>query len=555
MEIAPSHTQPLLLSDRQSVQLNPVVNYRLDVAEFERALQQAGRGTQDGRMASLSDAVALYRGDFLEDIFVPDSEAFENWAGQVRERLRRRALDALYEIGEIGLDLGDYKRAQDMARRQIAIDELHEAAYRLLMLALSAGGQRNEALTEFARLKQLLADELNVEPAGETAGLAEAIRQGEYSPEYAPKRGQTPEHQAASEPVSIVRQAEPISREGIKIDDTVSHKSKAAGELRQIGADDQALALTEQYEHSLKDDEAADQQAAEPPSNLPYELNRFVGRQEHIAAIIDLFEQENTRLVSFKELGTRRGIVVALRVGALVAVYEGDFDRADRLAEESLNLAQELEALIEAANAKVVIGLSAHAQARLAKARRWFLESLESFREVNDRRNIAHTLVGLARTAYRLDDHSSAQEYLEESLSLSREFSIQWSLAYSLEIMGLLRRSEDDYSHALLMFQESLRLSSEQENRQGIANCLGAIAGLATMLGQPGIGVRIFAATEQVREGIGGRMGLADREEYEACLQLARSQMDEAAFSTSWSDGQGMGTKQAIGQALSVLEA
>ena len=136
LEATPGHTQPLLLSDRQSVQLNPVVNYRLDVAEFERALQQAERGSQDGRMASLSEAIALYRGDFLEDVYVPDSEAFENWAGQVRERLRRHALDALYQIGEIALDLGDHKRAQDMARRQIVIDELHEAAYLLLMLAL-----------------------------------------------------------------------------------------------------------------------------------------------------------------------------------------------------------------------------------------------------------------------------------------------------------------------------------------------------------------------------------------------------------------------------------
>ncbi|MGD2078561.1 MAG: tetratricopeptide repeat protein, partial [Chloroflexota bacterium] len=253
----------------------------------------------------------------------------------------------------------------------------------------------------------------------------------------------------------------------------------------------------------------------------------------------------------FKELGIRRGIVVALRIRALVAVYEGDFELAGRFAEESLQIAEKIEALLEAALAKNVLGLSAHAQARLVEAQRWFEEALMLFRQANDRRNIAHTLVGLARTAYRLDDRQRAQELLEESLSLSRFFDIKWSLAFSLEIMGLLRRSDGDYDHALQMFRESLQLSNEQANRQGIVNCLGAVAGLAAMLKQPAIAVRLFAATERLRGEIGNKMGQADQREYEACLQLARSQLDEDAFRALWHDGQALSTEQAVGEALS----
>jgi tetratricopeptide (TPR) repeat protein len=235
-------------------------------------------------------------------------------------------------------------------------------------------------------------------------------------------------------------------------------------------------------------------------------------------------------------------------------VYEGDFELASRLAEESLQIAQEIEAVLEAALAKNVLGLSSHAQARLEDARRWFHEALLTFREVNDRRNIAHTLVGLARTAYRLNDHQQAQEFLEESLALSRAYDIRWSLAFSLEIMGLLRRSEGDYGRALPMFRESLQLSNEQANRQGIVNCLGAIAGLAAMLKQPEIAVRLFAVTERLREEIGNTMGRADKEEYDAFQQLARNQLDEGAFEVLWGDGQTMSTEQAIGEALSGFE-
>jgi tetratricopeptide (TPR) repeat protein len=266
-------------------------------------------------------------------------------------------------------------------------------------------------------------------------------------------------------------------------------------------------------------------------------------------------ELADQSLVSFRDLGIRRGIVVALRIRALVAVYEGDFVLAGRLAEESLHLAREIEALLEAALAMNVLGLSAHAQARLVEAQEWFEEALLLFRDVNDRRNIAHTLVGLARTAYRLDDHQHAQELLEESLTLSRTYGIQWSLAFSLEIMGLLRRSEGDHSLALQMFWESLQLSFDQESRQGIVNCLGAIAGLAAMLKQPESAVRLFAVTERLREEIGNKMGQADQQEYEACLQLARSQLDMTVFNALWREGQVMSTDRAIKEALSVTAA
>jgi tetratricopeptide (TPR) repeat protein len=261
-------------------------------------------------------------------------------------------------------------------------------------------------------------------------------------------------------------------------------------------------------------------------------------------------ELADQSLASFKELGIRRGTVGALRIRAMVAVYEGDFDFAGRLAEESLHLAQEIEAPFEAALAKNVLGLCAHARASLVEARAWFEEALSFFREVDDYRNIAHTLVGLARTAYRLEDHRRAQELLDEALLLSRTYGIQWSLAFSLEIMGLLRRSEGDLESALRMFRESLQLSVEQANRQGTVNCLGAIAGLAARLKQPARAVRLFAFTEQLRAEVGNQMGQADRQEYEVYLQLARSQLAEDAFSALWREGEAMSSEQAIAEAL-----
>jgi hypothetical protein len=74
------------------------------------------------------------------------------------------------------------------------------------------------------------------------------------------------------------------------------------------------------------------------------------------------------------------------------------------------------------------------------------------------------------------------------------------------------------------------------------------------MLNQPAIAVRLFAVTERLRDEIGNKMGEADRQEYEACLQLASSQLDEDTFGALWSDGAAMSVEQAIGEALSGFE-
>ena len=87
LEVKPGHAEPLLISDRQSVSINPLVGYKLDVADFEQAIGRSRQEPPDKRIAILSEAAALYRGDFLEDVSVPDSQAFEQWAGQIKERL------------------------------------------------------------------------------------------------------------------------------------------------------------------------------------------------------------------------------------------------------------------------------------------------------------------------------------------------------------------------------------------------------------------------------------------------------------------------------------
>jgi predicted ATPase/class 3 adenylate cyclase/Tfp pilus assembly protein PilF len=256
----------------------------------------------------------------------------------------------------------------------------------------------------------------------------------------------------------------------------------------------------------------------------------------------------------FRERGLKRGMVISLMVVAAAKIYQDDIDTARNLAQEGLELSSGIDTPRMTAYNKVVFGLSEFHLGNLEAAAAFLYEALDIFRRMDDGRSVAQTLVNLARTAYRRGDRAAAQKYLDESLALSRELDIRWSLAFTLEIMGLLKRSEGDYQAALSLFIESLDLAVEQSNQQGIANCLGAIAGLAVMAGQLVYATRLFAAAARLRETLGIKMGAGDRTEYEQYLAALHENMDEQLLAEAMQEGDAFTIPEAVGQAKTLLK-
>jgi DNA-binding SARP family transcriptional activator/predicted ATPase len=176
---------PLVLSDSQAVQINPAAAYQCDLATFSRLLQRVDDHAHndlphcDSCLDNLRQAVELYRGDFIADFYLPDSNQFEDWTASRREEYRRRALLAMESLGANHLANGQYELAEGYARRQLEHDNLRESAHRQLMSALARSGRRRAALAHYETCRQLLQDELGIEPSAETLLLYEAIMAGD----------------------------------------------------------------------------------------------------------------------------------------------------------------------------------------------------------------------------------------------------------------------------------------------------------------------------------------------------------------------------------------
>jgi WD40 repeat protein/DNA-binding SARP family transcriptional activator len=177
----PAGNVPFLLSDYHTVQVNPQAHYELDLASFAGSIL-------DGQPAALVKAVTLYRGDFLSDFYLENSNEYEEWAAARRAVLRLQTLEALAALADHSLAQSDYVQAEAYAQRQVAMEPLREEGHRQLIRTLARSGRRSAAVAAYDELTTLLRAELDVEPELQTQQLIQSVRQGKSHALSAPGR-------------------------------------------------------------------------------------------------------------------------------------------------------------------------------------------------------------------------------------------------------------------------------------------------------------------------------------------------------------------------------
>jgi DNA-binding SARP family transcriptional activator len=170
---------PFLLISRDTLQFNTDSDYWLDVAAF-RDLATSGQPDQE-EIDLLEQALALYRGSFLEGFSVRDSFPFEEWALFKREEIGRQVMATLGRLATIYERRADYQNALNHVRRQLELEPWQEEAHRDLMRLLALDGQRSAALAQYQICCEQIARELGVEPTPETVALYDSIRRGTLS--------------------------------------------------------------------------------------------------------------------------------------------------------------------------------------------------------------------------------------------------------------------------------------------------------------------------------------------------------------------------------------
>jgi predicted ATPase/DNA-binding SARP family transcriptional activator len=173
--------------DGDTVRFNAAANIFVDIYQLEAAAI-AGRTnptTPQGhreRVALLTEAAGLYRGDFMAGFLLRDTQPFEDWQLVHTEQVRRTFADILERLVESHIALGDFEPAKTYALRWLDLDAMNEKAVRQVMRLYTWTGQHSAALRLYRDTAALLKRELDVEIDEETTALSTAIQSRRVPP-------------------------------------------------------------------------------------------------------------------------------------------------------------------------------------------------------------------------------------------------------------------------------------------------------------------------------------------------------------------------------------
>ncbi|MEU8841310.1 BTAD domain-containing putative transcriptional regulator [Streptomyces roseus] len=242
---------------------------QLDLLEFNGHMQQARRAVAVGQPQEAADqlraALTLWRGPVMSGAGGSVVEA----AGAVLEERRLGAAEQLFELrlalGEAGELIGDL-------RTLIAQHPLRESLRGHLILALYRSGRQAEALAEYAKVRELLVEELGIDPSTQLTKLYEDILRA--SPELAGP---------AARPVSVAGPPAPQPPEAAAPDARRSAPSGAGSDRFPTLA-------------SLHG----------APCTLPPGIPDFTGRERELAEVLEACRQdagEGPRVVAIDGMG------------------------------------------------------------------------------------------------------------------------------------------------------------------------------------------------------------------------------------------------------------
>ena len=137
-----------------------------DAAAFDQAVEEKRH----------SDALELYRGDFLPGFFVEDAPEIERWLDEERSRRRSHAVDAAWSLAHSEERAGHLRAAVVWARKAVGLTPYDEGAARRLISLLDRSGEPASAIEAFEEFERRLIAEYGITPSAETVQQIDAIR-------------------------------------------------------------------------------------------------------------------------------------------------------------------------------------------------------------------------------------------------------------------------------------------------------------------------------------------------------------------------------------------
>ena len=149
-------------------QLNPEFSYKIDTEDFVNRIAAAESAKRDkddaGLRLNLEYAYSIYRGEFMDGLY-------ENWAEEQRPFYQEQFSRVLNALAKLSVTEKRWADALKYAGEILTIDPYREDLHRLVMKVLAAQSKTGAMRKHFEDMRDLLKQELGIEPSAETRRL------------------------------------------------------------------------------------------------------------------------------------------------------------------------------------------------------------------------------------------------------------------------------------------------------------------------------------------------------------------------------------------------
>jgi predicted ATPase/DNA-binding CsgD family transcriptional regulator len=241
----------------------------------------------------------------------------------------------------------------------------------------------------------------------------------------------------------------------------------------------------------------------------------------------------------------------------LLAHYQDDEEKATRLLHESQGKAEAIDFKWGQAATWFILGMIDEDNGAFPSAERKLRRALQLLREDDrdDRANDSIMRYHVGIVQYGLGDPDEAISVIRQAYEDQREIDDRWGMSSSVTALGLFTAMQNRIDEAVGYLREGIRLRLEVGTAHGSGEMMISLAGIALCAirgGRPDVGVRIFAMENRVRQSIGNRRKLPERQFFEMAEQEARQLLDAQRFDEAWAIGNKMRIDDAIQLALTL---
>ena len=255
-------------------------------------------------------------------------------------------------------------------------------------------------------------------------------------------------------------------------------------------------------------------------------------------------------LVLRRRLATPFDTAAALSTLSLVRLHNGDAAAAAAGESEALQIFRDIGHRRGELIARVHLGQVAEYLGNEPEARKCFEEALSISRETKDQEAEGECELRLGQLSFTNGDLESAELWLKRSLTLCREAADQRGEANALRWLGKFDVRTGALASARTRLADALSAYRRFEMWDELLGCLEDFAELSLRENQPGLSLRLAAAVQRARDTLCLRRAPNDEARQNAQVADYRRTMPNGSPEDAWREGLSWEVEDAVRTAL-----